>query len=74
MRTNQLYNYFIEEKCINIDTLGISDEFYNLIKYNDNRLIEKKDSKTIKFIYVGIIAFKDEVVIVLPKYFDERAI
>lgn len=74
MRTNQLYNYFIEEKWINIDTLSISDEFYKLIKYNDNKLIEKKGSKTIKFIYVGIITFKDEVIIVLPKYFDERAI
>lgn len=68
---NSMYKYAIEEKWTNIDSLGISQEFYRTIQKSKYNLIEEKES-SFKFIYVGILVYKDELLLILPKYYNEK--
>lgn len=67
----QCYEFIIEEKWVYVNNINISEDFIEDIIKSKVKLVEiKKDM--IKFIYVGVITYKDEILIVLPKYYDEE--
>lgn len=66
---NEAYRFAKEEEWIDARIIGISDDFLRKIKGSNVKLVETKDNK-IKFKYVGVISYKREILIVLPKYYD----
>lgn len=73
------YHYFIEEQWEKYSNNILSEETFKMLKNNKKKLIDiKYNSKhnyyLFKFIFVGIITFKDEIIVVLPKYFDSKYI
>ena len=68
------YCYFIEEKWESYSNNILSKETFEILKSNGNLIDIKCNSKGIycsfKFTFVGVITFKDEIIVVLPKYFD----
>lgn len=69
MIINKEFVFLKEEQWINKNSVDISKEFLSKIENNKIKIIEI-NKNIIKFTFVGVISFKDEIVIVLPKYFD----
>ena len=69
-----MFKYAIEEEWTTIEKLDISQAFFSNIQKNGYKLIERNSSRNdlFKFTYVGVLTFKEEILIVLPKYYDEK--
>lgn len=65
------YKYAIEEKWITIDKVGISQSFFSSLKENKYPIIEEK-GLSFKFTYVGVLVYENEILLVLPKYYNEN--
>lgn len=68
------YHYFIEEQWQQYNSNILSEEIFKMIENSKNKLIEikynNKSNYSFKFIFVGIMTFKDDIIVVLPKYFN----
>lgn len=65
-----IYEY--EERWFQKEQLNISKDFFEvLIKHEKKIIQENKKENLIKFIFVGILVYKNEILIILPKYAKE---
>lgn len=62
--------YEFEEKWILKEDLNVSSDFLKKILNNDKKIIEV-NKNNIKFKFVGILVYKKEILIILPKYSKE---
>ena len=66
---NGIYKFAKEEEWIDRKRIDISPSFFNKILESNIKLVEIRRNE-IKFVYVGVIVYKKEILIVLPKYFN----
>ncbi|TQO55607.1 LlaJI family restriction endonuclease [Paraclostridium bifermentans] len=64
------FKYEFEERWFNKENLDISSEFLDEI-INHNKKIVEINKNSIKFTFVGVLVYKKEILVILPKYSKE---
>ena len=64
------FKYEFEERWFNKENLDISSEFLDEI-INHNKKIVETNKNSMKFTFVGVLVYKKEILIIIPKYSKE---